>query len=291
MKKTILFVFYFFLVFNCFSCNLSSASLIRYHKNLFGYYDIQLEVCIGYGRTGSAAGADNNTRSISFAWYSQDNFFQIINFSPENITSSRGFSDCTMQGRDIGPQGAPYNSQATIVYVDPGYYGEEPCLSHPYACITNTQLCGNIGQQCIYYNFTTYSIPDSIRIFGIEGDGFPLSGCYLDRDMTIAFELDTIQDTIVLDTVSFDISWGIIHPNPVSYPYFLTINFFSDHYGKTLLTVYDTNGKNVFGKLKKTNPGENSIFLRDDLYEFSPGVYFVTLQGTKLKITKKILIL
>jgi hypothetical protein len=168
------------------ACNLSAISLCGI-TGTAPNITICIQVCNGYGRTGSTKGADNDTRSISFGWYDSQPGFTINAFTPPNITSARGFSNCTMPGVNIGAQGPPYNSQGTVIYVDPGYYGIPPCNSQPFGCVTSTALCGNAAQQCITYTFTVNQLPDSMRVFGIEGGGNPVAGCYPDADMMINF--------------------------------------------------------------------------------------------------------
>jgi hypothetical protein len=148
---------------------------------------ICLTVCNGYGKTGTSLGADSDTRSIGFGWYDHQAGFVIRAFTPTSITSGRGFADCTMPGADIGAQGAPYNSQGTVLFVDPGYYGFAPCANQPFGCVSSTADCGNLAQQCITYTFQVNRIPDSVRVFGIEGAGNPLDGCYPDADMMHCF--------------------------------------------------------------------------------------------------------
>lgn len=175
------------------ACNLSNISVCGVYKTPLlntafpGDSMICLTVCNGYGRTGTSKGADNDTRSISFGWYTHRSGFLIRAFSPATITSGRGFTNCTMPGSNIGPQGPPYNSQGTILYVDPGYYGTAPCVLQPFGCVTSTTLCGNVAQQCITYRFQVNKIPDSVRVFGVEGGGNPVAGCYPDADMKAVF--------------------------------------------------------------------------------------------------------
>lgn len=169
-----------------YACNLSSITLCGVTGS--GPYTICIQVCNGYGRTGTTKGADNDTRSISFGWYdAAPPGFAIASFTPPNIVSGRGFSNCTMPGMNIGPQGPPYNSQGTIIYVDPGYYGVPPCVVQPFGCVTSTALCGPASQQCITYNFVVNQVPDSVRVYGVEGGGNPIAGCYPDADMMINF--------------------------------------------------------------------------------------------------------
>lgn len=170
-----------------FSCNLSNYTLTSITGT--GPYTIVTRLCVGYGVTGAVRGADQATRTISFGFYSSAGTVTISSFSPASITSGRGFSNCTMTGANIGTQGSPYNSQGTIIYIDPGYYGIVPCVAQPFGCITSTALCGNVAQQCIDYTFVTNIRPDSIRAFGVEGAGNPVAGCMPNPDMIIDFTL------------------------------------------------------------------------------------------------------
>ncbi|MBL0019788.1 MAG: hypothetical protein IPP17_26000 [Bacteroidetes bacterium] len=141
------------------ACNLSGVSLCGVYKTPLlnpsfpGDSMICIRLSVGWGVTGAANGADGDTRSISFGWSTHRSGFMINAFSPATVTSGRGFANCTMPGADIGAHGAPYNSQATIIYIDPGYYGLPPCFTQPYGCITNTPLCGNIGQSTTDFFF------------------------------------------------------------------------------------------------------------------------------------------
>lgn len=181
--------FYLYLLFmllfsnNLISCNLSSYTL----KSITGTgpFTITTTLCVGGGITGTTKGADNDTRSIAFSFYSSDPTFAISSFLPANITGSS--SGCTMPGFSVGPLAAPFNSDGTIYYTDPGYYGIAPCTTTPFQCITSTALCGDVTSQCIDFIFTTNVLPDSIRAFGVEGGGNPIAGCYPDADMQIKF--------------------------------------------------------------------------------------------------------
>lgn len=165
-----------------FSCNLSDVSLLSITGT--GPYTITIKLCIGGGRTGTVKGADNDTRTVIFAFY-ESGSFTISSFSPANMTGS--FTTCSMPGANIGAQGSPFNSKGTIIYVDPGYYGTAPCVTKPYQCITSTANCGNVTQQCTNFSFVTNVIPDSMRVFGVEGGGNPVAGCMPNADMFIDF--------------------------------------------------------------------------------------------------------
>lgn len=164
-------------------CHLSSYNLVSITGT--GPYTITTNLCVGGGRTGATTGGNNETRSIFFGFYSSSPSFVVSSFLPSNITGS--FSGCTMPGSNIGALGAPFNSNANVGYIDPGYYGIAPCTLTPFQCITSTALCGNVDSQCINFIFTTNVLPDSIRVFGVEGAGNPVAGCYPDADMQINF--------------------------------------------------------------------------------------------------------
>jgi hypothetical protein len=169
------------------ACNLTDLTLNSVSPGPGSNYTITMTACYGYGQTGSSKGADNDTRTVAIAWYSTDPLFSIISFGPPQMVGT--YSGCTMEGSDLGPQGSPYNSQATILYIDPGYYMIPPCVDQPYGCVTSTALCGNVGQQCVLYTLELSSMPDSVRIFGAEGSGNPVAGCYPDADMMIDFSV------------------------------------------------------------------------------------------------------
>lgn len=164
---------------------------------------ICIQLCTGYGRTGNAFGAGGDTRSLLFGWYDHNPGFLIRGFDPPTVTSGRGFADCTMPGYDIGPQGPEINSQGTVLYADPGYYGIQPCVDQPYGCIATTVNCGTVAQQCVTFTFQVNQVPDSMRVFGAEGGGNPLAGCYPDADMLVNF-------------IILPVTWGDIQAIPQS---------------------------------------------------------------------------
>lgn len=198
IPKLFFLAFFTALVLPSRACNLSYAAFCGFSTNPMlvpGYPNdtvLCLTLCTGYGRTGNVYGAGGDTRSILFGWYDSNPGFIIRAFTPASITSGRGFADCTMPGSDIGPQGPPIGSQGTVLYADPGYYGTAPCVNQPFGCITTTALCGTVAQQCITYYFQVNQVPDSTRVFGVEGGGNPLAGCYPDADMLVIWEIQPV---------------------------------------------------------------------------------------------------
>ncbi|MEY3442142.1 MAG: hypothetical protein RLZZ519_423 [Bacteroidota bacterium] len=168
------------------ACNLSDFSLtnVTYDSNTQEFV-ISTLLHVGSGRTGNVAGADDDTRTIAFGFYKSCAPITVNSFLPATLNAI--YTGCNMPGTNLGPQGAPYNSQATIIYIDPGYYGNPQCTANPFGCITSTVNCGNVVSAPYNLVFRTSTIPDSIRVFGVEGHGNPLAGCYPDSDMKIDF--------------------------------------------------------------------------------------------------------
>lgn len=133
-----------------------------------------MTLCMGAGVTGAIPGADMDTRTFAFGIYGTG--VTVSTFTPASVTGA--ITGCTMPGGLYGPQGAPFNSDETIAYIDPG-------CANAYACITSTASCGDVYSDCGQYTITTNIIPDSIRVFGVEGAGNPAAGCYPNSDMMI----------------------------------------------------------------------------------------------------------
>lgn len=173
------------------ACNLSSMTYcgITPGGTLVPGYPLDsticINLCVGYGRTGLVTGADNDTRTFSFSFYSSLPMLNLRGFFPPAASSPPGVGAgvCSNPGLSLGAQGAPFNCDQLVMYVDPGYYGSFPCVTRPYACITSTAICGNVAQQCTTYYFQFNRVPDSVRVFGVEGGGNPVAGCTWDTDM------------------------------------------------------------------------------------------------------------
>ncbi|MEM0996928.1 MAG: T9SS type A sorting domain-containing protein [Bacteroidota bacterium] len=151
-----------------------------------GLYTIYTTVCIGGGLTGINTGAGGDTREIAFGFFSSTiDTINIITFSPMIITGDS--TGCSWFGFDFMPQGAPFNSQATVGFID--LFG---CATG-YQCINSTMLCGQAHAQCTQFTFTVDALPDSARVFGPEGAGNPVAGCYPDPDMLLDFTILPVE--------------------------------------------------------------------------------------------------
>ncbi len=134
-------------------------------------FELYITQNVGGGITGSSRGADNSTFTFAYSFYGQPSLN--ISYFPPSITST--VTQVTNNGLNVGPFHA---SNFTIGYLSPG---------QAYTCVSSTAGCGNVHTDVKQLHFTLNEIPDSIRLFGIEGAGNPIAGCYPDPDMVIIF--------------------------------------------------------------------------------------------------------
>ncbi len=171
---------------------------------------IAFQVCFGGGVTGTTNGANGDTRSIAFGWFDANPGFNVVSFLPLNITGAS--TGCTMPGNNFGAiPAAPYFTQGTVLYIDPGYYGIPPCVTTPFTCITSTAACGTVFQQCINFSFVVSQVPDSMRVFGVEGGGNAIAGCYPNADMLIIFNPVPVEwgpMQVVNKEVGVEVQWS-----------------------------------------------------------------------------------
>jgi Secretion system C-terminal sorting domain len=171
------------------ACDLSNLTLLSITPSGPNVI-VSAQLCLGYGRTGGVNGADGNTQDILFGFFDSNNPINVLSFGPTSTTSPAP-RNCTMFGGDIGgPLGAPFDIANGVFYAfdqfSPGCsFGG--ALSVGYTCITSTASCGNALAQCQVFTFTLDALPDSMRVFGVEGAGNPTAGCYPNPDMAIYF--------------------------------------------------------------------------------------------------------
>jgi len=186
MTRFILLLTLLFQFQNSFACNLSFVSLISYTNNGNGTYTVSCQLCIGAGRTGLITGTDSPTNDIFFGFYGSGPI-NVVSFSPNDnfpwLTST--YTGCEMPGYDIGPQGPPYDTDASIYYLfDPLTF---PACNNGFTCNISTALCGDVTNDCFVFNFTLDAAPDSLRVFGVEGASNFWAGCSPNMDMRIGF--------------------------------------------------------------------------------------------------------
>jgi hypothetical protein len=182
-SKNVLLLFSLWIVSFCGhvnACNIADFLLLSTSYNSgTQQWTIVAQLSIGSGRTGAAAGADAATRTIGIGFFKSCPAFTLYSFSPSSITGPT--TGCVMTGLSgTGPN--TMGATAYVLYPQPA-----SCNTNGFACITSTALCGNIVQTQYTFTFVTNILPDSIRAFGVEGNGNLLGGCYPNPDMLIDY--------------------------------------------------------------------------------------------------------
>jgi len=136
-------------------------------------YTIYITQQVGGGILGTSKGAGNDTFTFAYAFYGAPSL-SISAFTPSLTADSTGV---TNPGLNVGPA---FGAQFAIGYLSSG---------QAYSCVSSTALCGQPHADIKQVAFTLSEIPDSIRLFGMEGTGNPLAGCYPDADMLVDFTI------------------------------------------------------------------------------------------------------
>lgn len=171
LTTKLLTIFSFVMAFNL--SHACDRSFITLDSMVFsgGQYNIYITQNVGYGITGSVRGAGNSTFTFAYSFWGSGSL-SISAFTP-SVTSD--FTTTTNNGLNVGPF---LGSNFTIGYVSPGT---------PFTCVSSTAGCGNVGTDVKQLVFTLNEIPDSLRLYGIEGSGNPVAGCFPDADMSVDF--------------------------------------------------------------------------------------------------------
>lgn len=164
-------------------------------------YTVYTTFCIGGGIIGSTQGADNFTGLFAFGIYGSETM-QMNSWGPTSFTSDT--TNCQANG-------VTFSSVPNIPSDTGIVYFPNSCF---YACISSTAFCGNPHSDCNQLIITFNELPDSIRLYGPEGTGNPVAGCYPNPTMIIDFTILPViwssfdahkQDEHV------DISWATTH--------------------------------------------------------------------------------
>lgn len=171
------------------ACNWSSFCLDSVRPAPGGGFDIYTTLCVGYGNNGTTVGAVGNTGRFLFSFASSTPGFGVSQF-PLAIQSD--FTSVNYMGVNVGAQPA-FNAQVALFYNN---------NSNWYTCRTNSISCGNPGIDCKAVHFRSNFLPDSIRVYGIEGGDNLTVGCYADPDMRITFAPTTFDNCCHLSTTT-----------------------------------------------------------------------------------------
>lgn len=153
------------------ACDSTELNFVSIAAGPGGTYDLTVEYCIGGGILGLNQGAGGNTGTMAFGFYSSVPI-TVNSFTPTMTSDTTG---CTLNGMNAGPN---FGANVVIGYI---------AGACQFACITSTAACGEPHSDCGMLTFNVDVIPDSIRLFGAEGGGAPLAGCYPNADMAIDF--------------------------------------------------------------------------------------------------------
>ena len=261
------------------ACNLSSLTLLSIDESGPSPV-INLRLCIGAGRTGVINGADNHTYDLGFGIFGQgSNSVTVHAFTP-SVTST--FRACEMLGYDVGPTlFPPFNAEGFIYYAfDP--YHDSDC-NGGFTCVNSTVLCGQVHQECYDFSFTLAEIPDSIRVWGVEGEGNPVAGCYPNLDMEV--DLTSYQRTVPTPEPSHALAWNTISPNPTSGT--ATLFFTSPQAQPLQLQIYNPQGQCLRNIPLQAQPGPNHLEL--DLTSLPAAIYWLRLSGSHTTTQYKLL--
>jgi len=151
-------------------------------------FDITVTLCMG----GGEGGATDDTDNFFFSFFKTGGI-TVSSYTP-NVTS---FISVQYDAYDLGPGTYPAGD-GTIMYTDNCFV---PSCG-PFECITNGG-CGTAHTTCRQFIFTVSTTPDSMRVFGIEGNGDPQAGCYPNTNMRI-----TNFEVLPVELESFSASAG-----------------------------------------------------------------------------------
>lgn len=162
-------------------CDSSSLTFIAVNAAGGGTFDLTVEYCIGGGVLGTTTGASASTTTFAFGFYGTG---ITVNSYPASLTSDS--TACTNTSNLI-PGGL--GSDVAVGYITPG------CT---FNCVSSTAACGTPHSDCQTIVFNLNQLPDSMRLFGAEGNGNPFAGCYPNSDMALNFQTLLAADFLSL---------------------------------------------------------------------------------------------
>jgi hypothetical protein len=192
------------------ACNLTDISLISVSSGPGLNMTITFRFCVGYGVTGATKGADGATGRIAFGWYTTQTVpaFSIVSWTPTAISSTVTTPNCTMTSFNVNnPPGIYVPARRATFFQPPA------SCTNSFVCVSSTANCSDVGQLCWNYAFVVNYVPDSVRLFGAEGAGNGVAGCYPNPDMKIDFTtLSVIWGDIAAKTLenTVEVNWSTL---------------------------------------------------------------------------------
>ena len=175
LRSLLLFLFWSLLSLSLGACDLSHFTLTSLTGT--GPYTITTQLCIGHGVTGPSSGG-SPTGKFAFAIFG-DTSLSVNSFTPDSVVGPA--TGVVFKGDTIGSQSAPLSSQENIEFTTTTVGGLYGCSNPPN--------CGGVTQTCITFTFVMDTIPDSIKVVGIEGSNSYAVGanCNGHSDMCLEF--------------------------------------------------------------------------------------------------------
>jgi hypothetical protein len=140
-----------------------------------GPYTLQIQICVGFGGNGATSGGGGTTGNINIGVYGGSTM-TLNSFSPSSIVGP--ISGDTLTGSNVGSISSPIVSPVNLSYTS---------SSGIYSCVGSPSTCGSSQQSCFYVTLVLSDFPDSLRVFGIEGNSNYTAGCSNDADMLLTF--------------------------------------------------------------------------------------------------------
>jgi hypothetical protein len=187
--------------------------------------------------------------------------FTVNSFTPANmvgpVRTSPAGPGCSMPSTNYGPD-PYYGLQGEVIYTDPGYSGDPYCTGKPYGCVNSTTTCGGAQAFCTTFTFNVNQMPDSMRVFGVEGGGNPVGGCYPNADMAINFR------------TFFGVIWGDIQGEKSSAGVRIKWSTLQETNADYYIVERAVDGVNYVSIGQVTAVGNSSSTLRYEYFDHSP---------------------
>lgn len=267
-----------------FACNLSSLKMDSLTYNGTNYR-LYVTLCVGSGRTGLINGADQNTGRFVFGFFDSGTT-SISAVSPNTLTPILRPSTCayTTTGAVCPPAVNPFGWDCSVTF--------NPTIPATwFACIGSTVNCGDTATQCFQLSFTMNTIPDSVRVYGVEGANVASGGCYMLPDMKIDLSA-LLLDSLPLDTnhyaepipEDYGSKFKIlnVYPNPGVGVY--SIEMWNPQDEWIDLQLYNVLGDYIRIDELYMLKGKNNLLL--DLRGLSSGIYILKLKNKTTKLVK-----
>jgi hypothetical protein len=188
--------------FTCFDQGLKPISV----DFVDGLWEYRVELCIEAGNNPSGTTIDRPTRDVTIT---ANGPARLVDFEPRGLfTMTGGILVGELIEESALPQFAGLSSFPDYQACGQFIRGREPFCAPaptsviaysplglaPYACGERTAACGPKRLECDTLVLRFEGRPESLRVFGIQGDNDPFGGCYDRPQQAVLYERDEDQD-------------------------------------------------------------------------------------------------